>query len=209
MRSDGRRALPGRVVLCCPMIPRVRSMPGRRPRSSPGSRGCALSPPSAERPPPRGSDSRRPARGTPMLTDTRNPPQSHPIQRADLVSTTPTTPDALRTSHHWTCAEPRRRQLMRITSSVWAAETMQHALMHRQHHCYEQNEQNNAHLYLLIRTQRCDRRGSLGVQSSVNSGRSTLLGLLVRPGPSNRATPQKAPELYGFLTSADLRERWW
>ena len=39
---------------------------------------------------------------------------------------------------------------MRITSSVWAAETVQHALVHRQHHCYEQNEQNNAHLWLLI-----------------------------------------------------------
>ena len=39
---------------------------------------------------------------------------------------------------------------MRITSSVWAAETMQHALMHRHYHCYEQNEQNNAHLSLLI-----------------------------------------------------------
>ncbi len=39
---------------------------------------------------------------------------------------------------------------MRITSSVWTAEAMQHALVHRQYHCYEQNEQNNAHLYLLI-----------------------------------------------------------
>jgi hypothetical protein len=39
---------------------------------------------------------------------------------------------------------------MRITSSVWAAETMQHAVMRRQRHCYEQNQQNNAHLCLLI-----------------------------------------------------------
>jgi hypothetical protein len=39
---------------------------------------------------------------------------------------------------------------MRITSSVWAAETMQHALVRRQHQCYDQNEQNNAHLCLLI-----------------------------------------------------------
>ena len=39
---------------------------------------------------------------------------------------------------------------MRITSSVWAAETMQHALMHRQHYCYEHNEHNDAHLYLLV-----------------------------------------------------------
>jgi hypothetical protein len=98
---------------------------------------------------------------------------------------------------------------MRITSSVWTAEAMQHALMHRQYHCYEQNEQNNAHLYLLIASERCDHRRSLHVQSSVNSGRSTLPALLVRPGPGIRATPQKAPELYGFLTYADLRERWW
>lgn len=34
---------------CCPMIPLVRSILGRRPRSPPGSRGCALSLPSAER----------------------------------------------------------------------------------------------------------------------------------------------------------------
>jgi hypothetical protein len=27
---------------------------------------------------------------------------------------------------------------------------LQHALMHRQHHCYEQNEHNDAHLDLLI-----------------------------------------------------------
>jgi hypothetical protein len=39
---------------------------------------------------------------------------------------------------------------MPITSSVWAAETMPHAGMDRQHHCYQQNEQNNAHLSHLI-----------------------------------------------------------
>lgn len=39
---------------------------------------------------------------------------------------------------------------MRITSSVWTAEMVQHPLMHCQRHCYEQNKQNNAHLGLLI-----------------------------------------------------------
>jgi len=39
---------------------------------------------------------------------------------------------------------------MRISSSVWTAETMQHALMHRQHHCYEQSEHYDAHRGLLL-----------------------------------------------------------
>jgi hypothetical protein len=39
---------------------------------------------------------------------------------------------------------------MRITSSVGAAETMQLALVHCQHHCYEQNQEDGAHRCLLI-----------------------------------------------------------
>jgi hypothetical protein len=41
-----------------------------------------------------------------------------------------------------------------IISSVWAAEMMQHALVHHQHNCYEQNEQNSVHLRLLLSPER-------------------------------------------------------
>jgi hypothetical protein len=96
---------------------------------------------------------------------------------------------------------------MRITSSVWAAETMQHPLMHCQRHCYEQNEHNNAHLGLLI----APNDAIVGIESLHVIGRELWAintpGILVRPGPSNRATPQKTAEIYGFLTSHDVRER--
>jgi hypothetical protein len=64
---------------------------------------------------------------------------------------------------------------MPITSSVWAAETMPHAGMDRQHHCYQQNEQNNAHLsHLIAPNDAIVVIKSLQVESSVNAGRSTL-----------------------------------
>jgi hypothetical protein len=97
---------------------------------------------------------------------------------------------------------------MRITSSVWAAEMMQHALMRRQRHCYEQNEQNNAHLCLLIAlNDAIVVIKSLQVESTVTLDGNTLR-ITCSTGTKQ---PCNAAENAGGLRLLDVRrppERW-